>query len=137
VVLKHTIHGWLINEAAGFMLNVFEWSGGSSEECEETERMVQNSLKKVSLYMLVRVSKGDLHVATRKSGYEVGGIEPVRTVLRIPIQYLLMGTSNVKKKYRDQCPGFGVTERNPTGNTIREYCRRTRACPGTVGAHRT
>ena len=59
MVLKHTIHGWLINEAAGFMLNVFEWSRGSREECEETERMVQNSLKKVNLYMLVRVSKGD------------------------------------------------------------------------------
>lgn len=58
---------------------------------------------------------------TQKQGYGVGGIEPVRiVVLRIPIQYLLMGTSKVLKKNRDQCPGSGVIERNPTGNTIRE-----------------
>lgn len=53
----------------------------------------------IRVMMYLRAAKGNLFVysSTQKyemCGYGVGGIEPVRTVvLRIPIQYLLMETS--------------------------------------------
>jgi hypothetical protein len=91
---------------------------------KETERIMLNVLEEWILFMLEISSACPNGIpacsnteAYGRCRYAVGGTKPVRTVvLRIPIQYLLMGTS----KARSMPMILGVIERNPTGNTIRE-----------------